>query len=217
MQVDLTELEGAEVQPYRQAVLTSQEYQNFKQRVQQQFAGVLTLRDDSVEVIAVSIGQDKAVLARIPIEGGAGNSGFVAAFPPDATGINETRSALFTEVQGGNIAAITELNGKVELDAIVTPTGTIQKGTLTRNGQKIALDNLTEEQVLSLAEVAAQRGRWGCMKKCLGDFGYTGWVLTVLGIACSIACATGPACLSCIYAGAVITAAHGARCVGRCF
>src|SRR5690242_15729291 len=100
--VDITELEGAEAQPYRQAVITSQEYQNFKQRVQQQFAGVFTPRDASLEVIAVSVGQDDRTIVRIPLEGGAGDSSFVAIFQPNSTTITETRSALFTQTEDGN-------------------------------------------------------------------------------------------------------------------
>src|SRR3712207_1719608 len=93
---DLRELEAADAQPYSEAIITSRHYQDFKQRVRQQSAEVFTPRDASPEVIAISAGQDQAVIGRIPFDGGAGGSGFVAIFQPNSTIISETRAALST-------------------------------------------------------------------------------------------------------------------------
>ncbi len=44
----VTKFQGTKAQPYSQGVLGSQEYQDFKQRVQQQVAGMLTPGADMV-------------------------------------------------------------------------------------------------------------------------------------------------------------------------
>jgi hypothetical protein len=225
-ELELTSLQDTEAQSYSQAVLNSQEYQNFKQRVQQQFAKVFTPRDALLEVVAVSVGQDRTIIVRIPFEGGAGDSSFVAVFQPNSTTITETRSALFTQTEGGNTHILAEVNGTVEVDATIDPSGTFQNGSLTKNGRTVALDGLTAvqafsqvQEVFAPAASRASSGFFECFANCLQRQG-VGANATALGGLCLSACAV-PAvgtaiCAGCLAAVVGIGVGQAISCVRQC-
>lgn len=241
--MEITPVSGAGVKPYSQAVLNYQGYQDFKRRVQQQFPGVFTPREASLEVFAVTIGQERTIVARIPFEGGAGDSSFGVVFKGDSTVIAEARSALFLQAQDGNTRVLTEVDGTAEIEATIDPGGTFRGGKVTRKGKTVRLDGLAPIQAVARVEEvfaadaglasdavpaaaavqAARRSRsrfWGCFAECLNRNGVGDRTIQLLGVCLAICTAPmiGQAvCIGCLVGVGAFNGAALGHCVRRCW
>jgi hypothetical protein len=224
-------LQGTDAQPFIQAVLASQDYQDFKQRIQREFAGTFTPQENAIEVMAISSGQDQITIARIPITGGAGNSYYAAHFQGNPTTIGETSNGLFTLTRDQNTAVVIRRNGTEVLNATVTPAGTFARGTLTTStGQKVTLDGLTGQQAaLQVNSVTAQQTASpqvaedfiSCFNSCLSNGGIGFFTILLIDTVCAVGAVTcgptaGAGCLACIGSISFLAGAIAGFCIQQC-
>ena len=179
----IKQLTGSVAQGYIDQVLSSHDYQRFKQQAQDNYAGVLTIQEHATTVQSFSDSQSAWLQVHIPIAGGEGHSHYTAFYQKGSSTISLTFSSLFTLTPDQNIAAVVEKNGVVVADVTGTPNGDIVRGTIYKpDGTKVVLDGTPLHPDIYICW-------WQCATACIGNLGIPLAVLGVAGVVCGAGCA----------------------------
>ncbi len=180
---------------FRQKAYDSGKFELFLEKTLSEYDHLSPDEDDDIP--RVFIVNDR-VIVQYSIEGGAGYSGYEIHFDQTDGRLVETRSALFTNDEEGNIRTRFFMNDDLRLDAVFNGEGKMLHGQAFD-------DNGNELDMTMLQGVAAQAVTvdWACINNCLTGLGIPTWLLTVLGLICGVICVgtAGLGCYAC-FAGA---------------
>lgn len=150
------QLNKSDAQKYVSAVISSLQYQQFKQQTQSQYAGTFTSQEQNAVAWSITTSQSTFIAVRIPIDGGAGHSCYIANFSTTTTTIAGTKSMLFVQMPNNNVHAIVTVDSQQVLDAVITPEGNFVSGTAILQGKKTSLDHQNIKTLLSSLNAASQ-------------------------------------------------------------
>ena len=193
-------LNESDAQKYISAVVSSSQYQQFKQQTQSQYAGIFTFQEQNAVAWAITTSQSTSTAVRIPIDGGAGKSFYIANFSTASMTIADTQSGLFVQMPNKNIHTITTVNSQQVLDAIITPEGNFVSGTAIIRGKQTNLDRQSIGVVLSSLNAASQTPLC-CLENALLTYGFASAPLILdAALICTAVCVgtLGGGCLPCI-------------------
>jgi hypothetical protein len=216
--VNISPLEGADGERYVQAVVSSADYERFRNALSQERGQTFTLQEQEAVALRVESGEQQVVSVHVPIAGGAGDSFYGAVLDADSAAVRNSLSGLFDRNAEGGVAAVVERDGTVLLDAVMAPEGNVLTGTLTTDGRTTELTGVAVSELSALVAPPVTTDLLGCVNDCLVDAGINQLLIGVIEAACGVACGVtvGAGCIACI--AAVIGVASGTLlgCLRRC-
>jgi len=216
-QVTINDFPATAAAPYLEAATSSREYQVFLEKLQQDYPGVFTVDTANSRVSEVQSSRHKGqIFVVIPITGGAGYSGLSITFDKDDQIVEDM--ATFALVGADqNIAVEVTKRGKTSFKAVIAPDGTLvdlKKDDELRNPPASTMGAASA----SLAPQLQACNCFCCLQGCLASQGIPAWVVTLIGVACALACGTfTPACFACLLTIVIIGSGTYNFCAGRCF
>lgn len=218
-QVSIVDLPSDAAAPYLETATSSPEYKAFLDKIEQEYAGIFTIdhaKSRASEVQSSKQQDAEQVFVVIPVIGGAGYSGLSLAFNKDGRIVEDMATFAITRPDQ-NIGVEVIKRGKTAFKAIIAPDGTIVDLKKTDGLQSSSHLPAAGSGSAAFAPTLQSCNCFCCLQGCLASQGVPAWAVTLIGVACALACGSlTPACLLCLLSIVFIASGTYNFCAGRC-